>query len=709
MNPIYKFTLSANGGAEQQAFPVYRNDLSKDFELQSNEQFYRAKLSGKLTFIADDYSFIVAQSFDTQFGLKIYISYDAGQTWTEYWTGEFWKTNCTFNVDDQTVTLTPDVKDQYTAVLAGLEKEFNLIELAPEIKPVGLLKRPCLQIYIHGNTSIGQIMFGNNTYWETECDSFNPGSHHFGSVSDWYPISIGFFDVGAPTESTPLFSTTPLLGNDNINYGAYTLQITAVGSAYDIILTRNADGAQWRNNNAPQYSLATLDAVAGTGADYAHVDLSTLASVNVSGRIIFDLDSSGGHTIGQNDPVFNNRNYKYCIEIFDPINNLVALSGNLSDTPTPYGINSNGKYYDKPNTTGHWVPMAQNSWGAYSVWLNVDVFLSELGHYDTELSEENTLRHAYPIASVISVLLAQIAPELTHQGTMDYSRFLYGYNPISYIWQDLFITPKSNVLTLGYDTPAQKAPITLKRVLDMLRDCFRCYWFVDDQNRFRIEHIEYFRRGGAYTGTPVIGRDLTVEQVTQNGKNWAFGTSKYQFDKPEMAARYQFGWMDDVTLLFEGYPIDIISKYVNPDNIEEINVAQFSSDIDYILLAPDDISKDGFVLLATRLTAAGYHIATIDIEDGGVTHKLQNGRVSFAFLQQYYAYDMPALHYSINGNNETALGVKRLKTQTLKFPAHTDPDTLRLIKTNLGNGTIQKMSVNLSSRIANTTLKYDTE
>ena len=42
--------------------------------------------------------------------------------------------------------------------------------------------------------------------------------------------------------------------------------------------------------------------------------------------------------------------------------------------------------------------------------------------------------------------------------------------------------------------PAQTAPITLKNVLNMLRDCFRCYWFIDDQNRFRVEHIQFFRK-----------------------------------------------------------------------------------------------------------------------------------------------------------------------------------------------------------------------
>ena len=93
----------------------------------------------------------------------------------------------------------------------------------------------------------------------------------------------------------------------------------------------------------------------------------------------------------------------------------------------------------------------------------------------------------------------------------------------------------------------------------------------------------------------------------------------------------------------------------------------------------------------------------------GVDHILQNAWAAFIYLQQYYFWDMPGRYFKYNGGQMVAQGIKKLKTQTLKFPAFNDPNTLQLIKTNLGNGTIQKMSVNLSSRNANTTLKYDTE
>lgn len=818
MNPIYRFTLSANGGAERAAFPVYRDDVSKDFEQQSNEEFFRAKLSGKLTFVRDDYDFIASQTFDTEFGIKIYISYDAGQTWTEYWAGNFWKTNCTFNEDDKNVTLTPDVVDQYNDVLAGMEKEYDLIDLAPEIVPVNLDKRPMIQVYVPGQSVIGCFLSG--MWWEQECDA---ESNETKLVEEFY------FALNKRQRILDVTQTgTPILPDfaiGNPGAGAY-YQISAGGYSFSAKFDETTDPENpfniWEiirisdgvvlfsyksyavEPNMP-YSV-TLGAVEGSGATgsvtlYVH-DMAVYAryvtdveTVEISGQ------TKTAHEIPENDIVENNRNYNYVIGYEFP--DCILFSSILVTTPTKWGIYQPGQYYFNPADNpifciGEAFPVARSAWGRISIWFTFSLFDPMIEPY---WRKEYTLKDAYPLASVISVLLAQIAPNLTHEETADYSKFFYGNkNPLG-ITQRIFITPKSNMISSGYDQPAQKAPITLKSITNMLRDCFRCYWFIDDQNRFCIEHISYFRNGGTYEpGDPNIGRDLTVEQVTRNGKNWAFGTSEYKFDKPEMAARYQFGWMDDVTQLFDGNPIDIVSKYVNPDNIENIDIAKFTSDVDYILLNPGEISKDGFVLLAAKEqnqlsqsesytlngnnsvvfrlpvpeswlgkeikiianlsngtafarsyaddynqvnfvqgqntvflsiqnNAAGIYLygtagATLTISFVGLgdfklpyinfrlndsDHYLQNAYVAFIYLQQYYFWDMPARYFKYNGVQVAAQGIKRLKTQTLKFPAFNDPNTLQLIKTNLGNGTIQKMSVNLSSRNAQTTLKYDTE
>lgn len=726
MNPIYKFQLSA-GNDTRQAFPVYKDDLAIDYALEQNQEFYRGKLSGKLTFQKDDYLFIRNKAFDTQFDVVISISYDGGQTWAEYWSGQFWKTDCQFNEDDQTAIVTPNVNDRYNAVLAGMDKEYNLIDLAPVIQPVKLDKRPMIQVYVPGQTVIGCFLSG--MWWEQECESVLETDtvkingktyfaleykYHFAlnkkqrilDITQTGGPALPDFAMGAP-DGTQLFDIT----KDGYRFRTYYDDVTDQENPFWACeIARVSDNIRlWfyktYASSLPSmpYSL-TLTAVEGTEATgtvelYVH-DIAVYARYITDVEQVSELDT---YPMPDNDIVENNRNYHYVIGYYFP--DTIFFNDVLSTTPTQWGIYQPGQYYVMFTNVYIGVnesfPVARSAWGRVSIWF---AFSVADGTVEKKARQTYTLKDAYPLASAISVLLAKIAPEITHEATTDYSQFLYGDNPITGTDYRLFITQKSNILAGNYDQPAQKALITLKRITDMLRDCFRCYWFIDKQNRFRIEHISYFMRGGTYTGQPVVGIDLT-KQAPHNGKPWAYASNQYEFDKPEMAARYQFGWMDDVTQPFEGFPIDIISEYVNQDNIEEITISDFTSDIDYMLLNPSACSNDGFALLAPVLTDGEYKLPYIQFGES----LLQNGYMSFEYLQKYYRYDLPAPIYEINNRQYRAYGIKKLKTQTIKFPVLVEPDMFNLIKTGLGEGTIQKMSVNLSSRNANTTLKYDTE
>ena len=816
------------------AYPVYKDDLAKDFEKESNQEFFRAKLSGKLTFQSLDYDFIVAQPFDFQFVLEIFISYNAGQTWTSYWRGTFWKTDCEFDNDAKTVVVQPTVWDQYNDVLAGMDKEYNLIELAPEIMQVKADKRTMIQVYVPGQSVIGCFLSG--MWWEQEAE---PESDETKLVND-FKFSLNkvmtIADVsGSMSPQLPEFFNKTFPGDSRFNLGTpgttdfvgteYTMRYYFYagggGATQRWQILRNSDSTvlwqkEWSGGTLPDVTIpqtVVLTPVSGTDATgnvtlYVH-------DIAVYSRFVLDTPQVSGldtYPIPDDDIVENNRNYTRVIGYYFP--DTIYFSTSLTSTPNQWGLYQPGQYYQPPYL--YWnpelFPIARNAWGRVSIWFTFSAFdwiVEESGR------QPFTIRHAYPLASVISVLLAKIAPGITHEATTDYSQFLYGTNLIG-ITQTLLITPKSNLVTAGYDQPAQKAPITLKNVTDMLRDCFRCYWFVDEQNRFRVEHIQYFRNGGSYSGTPVVGIDLTTQRVPRNGKVWSFAKDQFNFDKPAMAARYQFGWMDDVTQLFDGFPIDIVSKYVNPENIEQINVSRFTSDVDYILLNPGAVSKDGFALLSakygkqlqlqwvgasqelqcyydsngslvqvTTIPWTLFGAAKVDVSEfvnnnisinvvcGGVAycsfvdennsvleswtqttqqvksipedakylllsnrfdnvpnpvamvdvfilpyvnfqysgtdHILQNAYAAFCFLQRYYDFDMPAPIYEINGEQIFAQGIKKLKKQTLRFPVLNDPYLYQLVKTNLGDGTIEKLSVNLSSRNATATLKYDTE
>lgn len=715
----------------QTVHPIYKDDLAKEYELETNQRFYRAKLSGKITFVRDDYDYINRQSFDNEFLYCIEKSDDGGRTWFQYFQGKFMKTDCTFTDYDKKVVVQPDAIDDYNDVLAGLEKEYNLITLAPTIQRITINKRPLIQIYVPGDSVVSCFLGGTN--WEQDANATTDQNalvqtYHFALCNILKEIQIT--SNGSPAVISGLYTGRMATGASadvfegklypelNVNYYIYISQQRINGGlpfgiAVVEIRKQSDDTVMFRYQKVTQEPFDTLEfdltAVEGSGATGTmHADMK---SYNIYARYLCDVEKIGDlntYPLPADDIVDNNRNYRraigYAIDV-------AFISNNFSDTPTEWGLADNGKYFAPPYSIygQTFYPIARSTWRYASLWFGfylMDWILEE------KARKAYTLRDAFPVASCISVLLNQIAPGITHAATAEYSQFLYsGNNPISGLNFRLLVSQKTNIINGEYQQPAQKAPTTLQQFTNMLRDCFKCYWFIEG-GKFKIEHIQYFRNGGSYSGGAILSHDLTKELNLRNGKPWAFNTSEYSFDKVDLPERYQFEWMDDVTAAFEGLPIQVISKYVTPGKVEEINISNFTSDIDMMLLNPGNMSSDGFALFAAVPPTSGsqwilpFTRQTIN----GVEYFLQNGYLAFINLQSpYWLYDLPARRVSINGSEVYAYGIERKKKQTFSFPANDDPNPMQLIKTYIGNGQVDKLSVNLCSRNIKATLKYDTE
>ena len=818
MSPTYKFELQVatnSGTVARTANPIWPSGLAKEISRDSNEQFYRSTLSGKLTFIHGDYDFIMSETIDTRFELLIYISYDNGINYQEYWHGKFFLTDCEIDVDSKTCIVAPSADDDYEYVLAGLDKEFNLLDLGPEVQSIKVDKRPLIQVYSPGESVVGCFLAG--MWWEQECDPVSNitalrNTFHFypsysvrkilvsGSMSPQLP---SMFTGAVPTGVRYTYINGPwqLWVFDDIIPGPTSpqqvIRVQIRNGRYDVMW-------EYIQYAGSLVYPVTLSPVAGSGAS-GNVTLNKLDDTQIFTRMVCDVSSVPGtptYPIPGNDFVLDNRNYHYCIGY--PLNGAIYIYSSLSDNPTKWGKAPNGKYYEQPGadtTVGPTFPIARAQWENYSIWFR---YPEQDFIVESKCRKEFILKDAYPLASVIQVLLNEVAPDIHHEAKPEYSQFLYGETDIYHPDYRLFIAPKTNILVSDYDEPAQKAPITLKQIFDMLRSCFKCYWFIDtgenNIKRLRIEQIHYFNKGQSYSGAPEISLDLTKLTNLRNGKALSFATNKYSYNKPEMPERFEFKWADDCTELFEGYPIEVRSKYVELGNIEEINVAGFVSDIDYMLLAPDKFSEDGFALIAGALINdlaedisitiddtgyyrwdsveqyAGQHIS-LTIRTGGGTAELtqisarrpageyigafgsskttfefdvradvigllieaqpwttvtisavslgeykvpylfynaniylQNGVLAFCELQRrYYIYDMPSNYVYINGEQISSFSVKRSKLQTINITTLEDPNVYALIKTGLGNGAIQKASINLSSRNAKITLEHNNE
>ena len=734
MTPKYRFFLQiGEDGTKQTVCPNYKDDLTLDYELETNQRFYRAKLSGKINFVRADYDIINNAPFDSEFFLYIEKSDDWGQTYNQYYKAKFMKTDCTFKDDDKLVTVQPETTDQYDDVLAGLEKEYNLIELAPQIEFLTIRKRPLIQIYVPGDSIVSCFLGGTN--WEQDANVTTDqkaliGTYHFALCNILKEIYITP-NNGSPAIISGLYTGRMVTGSSvdtfqgklypelNVNYYIYIAQKRfdglPIGAVAVEIRKQSDDTAMFRYTKSSTSPFDTLEfdltAVEGSGAKgKMH---ASMKSYNIYARYLLDvekIDNLKTYPLPSEDIVDNNRNYRrvigYAIDV-------AFISNNFSDTQTEWGLADNGKYFAPPYSIygQTFYPIARSTWRYASLWFGFYLFDWIL---EEKARKAYTLRDAFTLSSCINVLLKEFAPGITHEATPEYSQFLYNTNnPIAWQSFKLLISQKSNIINGEYKTPAQKAPITLQQIMTMLRDIYKCYWYIED-GKFKIEQVKWFRNGGSYGNNPIIDYDLTQLENVRNGKKLTFATSEYSFDKVEMPERYQFEWMDDVTTPFEGLPIEITSKYVTAGKIEEINISNFTSDIDLMLLNPGAISSDGFALFAAVTPSGGGQLElpftrqSID----GVEYFLQNGYLAFINIQPiYWVYDMPARNFKINNSQNYAMGgLERKKKQTLNFPAGTtDPNPMQLVKTYIGNGQVDKLSVNLCSRNIKATLKYDTE
>lgn len=726
MAAIYRWFLAINN-VETEVFPIYKDDLSLDYEKESGERFFRAKLSSKLTFVGADAELILAQTFATEYVLECRISNNYGTSWSTLWLGHFYMTDCTVNLNDKKVTVQPTPKDRYCDILAGMDKEFDLIKLAPVIQPILAAKRPMFQLYTVGDDKVTCLCGGNSFERDvTDGSAERAQDCHFQAFGSYWEINF----PGTTTPGLEYPFAGAFTGNDS--------QFDAVDTSYRIVYFEQATPLQdgrWGNtnglrilDNSDDSELAHYEQTRITRYedDYYSIpaEFSFTQGANeypatkveydgYYGRIVLDepVIEIGGtsytaYKIGVDDMVASNQNYQYCLgfTLFD-----YQQSKRTSQTPTKWGVNDQGLYFLPPDDTHAWYPANRSQWVNTSTWINYDATIRA---WEAAGRHPYMIKDTFPLWSVLSVLLAEIAPSVTFAGTSTYSEFLYGERMASAAFGTRpFISPKSNVIMGEYQEPAQKAPTTLGEILTMLKRVYNCYWFIDDSNRLRIEHVRFFEHGGSYASAATVGIDLTTLINVRNGKPWSFCTSEYSYDKQAMPATYQYAWMDGVTELFKGNPVNVVSPFVEQGKLEEVTVANFTSDIDYMLMAPELCSKDGFALLQAVSIPTGWQLPFTGTSlDGVYRYDLQNFLVAMYYLQMYYLlWDMPAWEVEVNGSTTQVDGILKGKTQQVVFPAQNiEPNLMRLVRTEIGDGEIERYSVRMTSRIVKATLKYNT-
>jgi hypothetical protein len=711
------------GGVE--VHPRY-TELKRKFGKENQQEFFRETIEGSLTFIGADYLLIKNKSIEDVIYMTIEQK-DKGQTDAQYtviYEAYFSKTDCEIDNDNRSCKVKLSPKDAYSGIMKNIENKYDLIRLAPALTQIGVYKRPLVQVYIAGAGTISNYLAG--TQYET--DVYNVvtdnneliNEHHFAFFAAYNEVEVRAVPYqsfnGKYYGKNGIY--TKLDGNYSIKWSyseGLNIGYLSLENRDGVILYRSQK-ITWKDKSYFYIDVSeiTFERVVDEPTLPQSFGGNSVLLQKVFQRLLLDLPEFDGKPTGRlssEDVYPTNSNYLYAAPL---VGNFFYTSTKVQEVPTEYGVNDEGKYFvdnflPAVVGAGKLYPVCRSRWGNMSIWFEYDLSYNAL---EERARKKYVLRHSFSISDAIKTLLTQVDPTLHHEATEEYSRFLYGTsNPLTGAPFRVFITPKSNILKGEYDQPAKKAETTLSDIFKMLRDTMKLYWFIDG-DKLRIEHISYFMSGGSYTGTGTVGIDLTKLRYAKSGQLFTFKTNTLKYDKTDLPSRFEFSWMDDTTNTFSGFPIDVKSNYVQEGKKEDIRVANFSSDVDYMLLSPGDFSSDGFALLGAVQKSGKWELpfVTVPLTDksgNNYTVTPQNGYMSFLHLVKYYMYDMPAANIEHEGDETvTVQRLRRSMTQDLSFTYDTTPDPIKLMTTDVGNGKPLTMTEDLTTREITVSLTY---
>ena len=718
----YKSIRCTLAGASEESVSVYPrfNDVTFDYEREQGEIFYRKNFNGEVTFVGADYDLIANAPYATRFVLRITRWYPDGTT-KQLSLSEFYKTDCEFDMDKRIVTVSPKEIDRYQRVLDALDKEYNIKDLLPEMTNLTIYKRPLIQIYVQGDDVLQSYTAGttfeqdSGIMDESELEQYHfmdnglmvalravMGSDPEGSSPNVAGIYVGTGKVG---------SNFRLDGLGDIDY--YVRFFPEVNGIVQVTI-HDTSGTRLflgKGDETSESIWCNADEESGaTGRVWVR-----FVYYRVYARMLHNK-AEEGYPLAEDD-VSSNPNYKRVSGI--DISNNMRWSTRTSATPTEYGKTAGGAYYMPPygpSVTFYPVSITQwpdkSQYGFYfSIWFAYDSVITAL---DSQYRVAQVVAVAYQMTDVIKALIEANGLGVTFDSTSDYSLILFGNTKTSNVLGGRSITPflvaKANIINGDYRKVYPEPSITLGQIFSMLKNTMQIYWYLDG-SKIRLEHRRYFDNGLRYSGAPAVGYDLTELMCPRSFRSWASGRNQYKYDKSEMPERYQFGWMDTVTKPFSGYPIVVNSDAVEGGLIEEVTVENFTSDIDYMLTNPSGVSEDGFAIIGAIRSGSNYLTPIVSQTTDNVAYSMQNGLMSYIYLHPvYWLDDMPAESLTINNGPYMAHSVKRTKRQEIDFPSNNyEVDEYELIKTEMGNGQIDKLSVSLTSGFVNAEILHEND
>ena len=723
--------LKINGVYTQNdVHPVFGDDIKINISREENQIFKREKIEGTFKFVGNEFDLIYQCSIFTKFTLEIYRE--------DVFVGsaDFIRTDCEFNLDDKICSVKLTTKDIYEKILNGYDNKYNLVKLAPQRESVTMTKRAILQFYVRGEKVVTNVVGG--VHYEQSCKEVYDAkvlrdTYHFGGYLPLSYIDIkGVIDATAPADILGrYFINISIVGGIRITYikesnSRYRIELSSLGVSWLLILIDSTSNTKLASVTIPNLQSGSQDItfvkVGSSGGNYASGTFYSDGDLYC--RVLLPKSFDNSYQRSMDDDITDyDSNYPYIgvvsLDQFAPKMKMVV---NKSNTPTEWGIDSEGKYFVYPTLNADQqtkgsspIPIGQSHWERMSSWLLSDDDVNDLVD---DFDDTFVLKDSYPIWSAIAVLLHEIDDTITFEGTQDYSMFLYlsGTNLHIYSYDfpshrnALHITPISNIKKTFYEQAAQKGEISLKQILDMLRKVYNCYWFIDSDKRLRIEHIVYFKNGNSYdVEKPTPSIDVTTKKNLPTGESWGFAQNTVEYETGKCPARYEFKWGDNCTYPFVGEPIDVKDIYLDASKKESVGIENFLADIDYIVSNPSEVSNDIFAVFEVNKSTKKVDILDVRLNDISPKYKVQNPYLSMIVAERYYyPFDLSGWNAYVGEYELDVYKTRGIKKQTLSCPLSlAEMRSIGIIRTEIGNGTIDKLDAEINTLYAKNTIYYE--
>lgn len=636
----YKFVIDytptdpAGVASQRVCSPTYGDDLAVNIEMESDEWYRKRKLEGKLTFLRNDYEWIMGCAFDGTFKLTVQSSNDGGAMWQNYLEGTFSRANMEIDEDNQRVVLNGlNEGGEYNVIENGKSEEYDLMKIIPdsEAKEVQGEVHPALAMVDYRSEIISQSdMF---------CDThLVAGGYKNGGQSEWniymlpYPSDKWTYIAGLAEAKVEMKNATSLWGGTYTGEVVFRPVIAGELQVVSVQGTLRNDNYGFLNISVGLTSANRMEAIMeiydnnGYSVDSWFYDIG----INTSGfyspqsfeflgdnTSLFKSVSVIFHYIratlltqlgGNADNVLNTTDYYKRMSAFNNSDNSLQVSISRRTVEQPNGhrlVPGTGEqgtvpqYFAPPDDQHNYIPLAEYNWNYGSLWYTIEPSVAN-GLLDPTKVGSFRWTRCWTLGTCLDWLLRKITNnKVTFDQSVAGSEFLYSaVNPLTQgePFEYLF-TQKSNVMrpSLGGEGAA-RCIVRLDWFLEFLRNALNCYWWLEERNggtyAFRMEHVEWFRRGGSYTGQMDARFNLTEIKTRRNfprngeaAKRLDDQLHKYSYDMNGMTEKYLFSWQGDGgSDDFKGNPMFFKAGWVERGTSESHEVDNIFADLSWLML-----------------------------------------------------------------------------------------------------------------------------